>query len=100
MSVPAPGMTTGNAANCHPAAFKQSILFESFDSIYRTTGRKPTSRTKPGRNNQLINPYQENQWITKYLQDALHIKPSPVYPVAVLPARRSLHKKQFPFRYK
>ena len=69
----APGMATGNPANGHPATFKKAIFLERFDSIRRTAGRKPAFRTQPGRNNQLINPDQKNQRITKYSEDAFHV---------------------------
>lgn len=98
--VASPGMTTGNPANGQPSSFKQPIFPECLDGIYRTTGRKPASGTEPGRNNQLINPDQKNQRVTKYLKNGLHVKSVSVFPKADLNGLQFLHKKEFLSPYK
>lgn len=56
-----PGMTTAYSFDCQPHSFKHPMFFQCFSSIMRTGGGITALGAQPGRNNPLINFYQQDK---------------------------------------
>jgi hypothetical protein len=71
----APGMTAADPSHGQPASLEKSIFPKGFDGINRTAGCKTAVVADPGGDNQLINPDQKDERITKYFQNDFHERP-------------------------
>jgi hypothetical protein len=72
VTMAAPGMTAADPSDGQPASLENSIFAQGFDGVYRTAGCKTAVVSDPGGDNQLINPDQKDERITKYFPDNFH----------------------------